>query len=96
MKRAAESLFEQPAPKRLCVDEDVVEDPLPGLLRDVNLGRGPAARAEPEPGPSHFQPGLTPSEWGELMGVYSASLEEEPIVLHCFETLGESDQEDAA
>lgn len=43
------------------------------------------AQQEPEPGPS--RPGLTPSQWGELLGVYTQALEDEPIVLHCFENL---------
>lgn len=43
--------------------------------------------------PGQF-PGLTPDEWGELLGVFSGSLEEEPTVLHCFEQLGESGGEE--
>lgn len=69
------------------------EDPLPGLQNDVFLG---VQEEEPEPGPSRRA--LNPSEWGELLGVYQGdTLGEEPIVLHCFESLEDSDAEgDAA
>ena len=45
---------------------------------------------EPEP-----RQGLTPSEWGERLGVITQAIEEgePPIVLHCFETITESDEE---
>lgn len=66
------------------------EDPLPGLQQDVFLG---VEEAEPQPGPSRG-PGLNPSEWGELLGIYQGdTLGEEPIVLHCFESLEDSDAE---
>lgn len=35
--------------------------------------------------------GLTPSQWGEMLGIITKNLEEEPLVLHCFETLSESE-----
>lgn len=47
---------------------------------------------EPQPGPStgsaSEKKGLSPSEWGERLGVLTRSLDEgEPIVLHCFENI---------
>lgn len=48
---------------------------------------------EPQPGPSTTgaaseKKGLSPSEWGERLGVLARSLDEgEPIVLHCFENI---------
>lgn len=47
---------------------------------------------EPQPGPStgsaSEKKGLSPSEWGERLGVITRSLDEgEPIVLHCFESI---------
>ena len=37
--------------------------------------------------PESESTGLTPSEWGEMLGVVCKSLEEEPLVLHCFEDI---------
>ncbi|QKV09257.1 NS1 [Squirrel bocaparvovirus] len=37
--------------------------------------------------------GLTPSEWGELLGVITKHLDENPTVLHCFEDLSEEEIE---
>nr|WPV03059.1 nonstructural protein 1 [buhirugu virus 26] len=37
--------------------------------------------------------GLSPSEWGHLLGVVSGGPEQEPIVLHCFESMPDSDDE---
>lgn len=49
---------------------------------------------EPQPGPSRKQD-MDPAEWGEMLGVFSgSSLEQEPVVLYCFETLDDSDAED--
>lgn len=48
-----------------------------------------------EPEQESSKKGLTPSEWGELLGVYTQGLEDEPLVLHCFETLSEEEQDDA-
>lgn len=48
---------------------------------------------EPQPGPSTTgsaseKKGLSPSEWGERLGILTRSLDEgEPIVLHCFENI---------
>nr|WCR62135.1 MAG: NS1 [Parvovirinae sp.] len=33
--------------------------------------------------------GLTPSDWGEMLGIITRSLEDEPIVLHCFENISD-------
>nr|WRQ19901.1 MAG: NS1 protein [Bocaparvovirus sp.] len=46
-----------------------------------------------EPEQESSKKGLTPSEWGELLGVYTQRLEDEPIVLHCFETLPEEEED---
>lgn len=41
------------------------------------------------------RPGLTPSEWGERLGVINQGAEKEPIVLHCFESMPQSDEEES-
>lgn len=46
---------------------------------------------EPESKPKSSP--CTPSQWGEMLGVQSRGPEEEPIVLHCFETMEDSDAE---
>ncbi|ATV81497.1 NS1 [Rousettus leschenaultii bocaparvovirus 1] len=46
--------------------------------------RDPAPIEEPK---QESSKGPTPSQWGELLGVTSHSMEEEPTVLHCFETI---------
>lgn len=85
----------EPPCKRLCVEEEVEEAPLPvlspGIVQDVFMGAQAAGDEEPQPGPS--REGLNPSEWGELLGVYSQGLDQEPIVLHCFETLEDSEED---
>nr|WDW25810.1 MAG: nonstructural protein 1 [Canine parvovirus] len=51
--------------------------------------------SESESEPESNKKGLTPSEWGELLGIITSSLEEEPVVLHCFESLSDvSETED--
>nr|WDW25773.1 MAG: nonstructural protein 1 [Canine parvovirus] len=56
---------------------------------------GSAKPAEPEKEPEPLQ--VTPTQWGELLGVVEREISrgEEPIVLHCFESLTDSDVEEA-
>lgn len=51
---------------------------------------------EKEPESESSQKGLNPSEWGEKLGVLEGDVETgaAPIVLHCFETIPESDVEE--
>lgn len=46
-----------------------------------------------EPEPVTSSTGLTPTEWGKRLGVISQGPEQSPIVLHCFETIPESEDD---
>lgn len=92
---------EEPEEKRHKVNWDYVSRRFASQPEDEfdqreyeELVREAMEEEEPQPEPG---PGLTPSEWGERLGIIVQAVEEgePPIVLHCFENLSESDEETA-
>ncbi|AEM37606.1 NS1 [California sea lion bocavirus 3] len=51
-----------------------------------SITRSPRAEDE-ESEPESESSEMSPAEWGEMLGLITRGLEDEPIVLHCFETL---------
>ncbi|ATV81491.1 NS1 [Rhinolophus pusillus bocaparvovirus 2] len=95
-----DSAAEEPECKRprLVDPEPAEEEPQPGPS-GIQHERQPAALhvSEVEEGeeiePSHFE-GITPEQWGELLGIIRADgFDEQPRTLYCFESLEPSDGE---
>ncbi|AEM37593.1 NS1 [California sea lion bocavirus 1] len=55
----------------------------------------PAPSESDDSEPESESSGLTPSEWGEMLGVITQGLEDQPLVLHCFENLEDSEDDSA-
>ena len=54
-------------------------------------GSGSEPEQEPQPGPS----GITPTQWGDIIGIIQGDLEagQQPTTLYCFETLQDNETE---
>nr|AYW35040.1 NS1 [Rodent bocavirus] len=96
----------RPNPKRRRLDQTRSESDAPGtststvslvhfsnIRKRLNYEQSETEEDKITESDAETEDGADPRIWGERLGVHSLGPDQEPIVLHCFETLGDSDTE---